>query len=197
MRSTKQRRWRFGDAAMPTNEVVETTAPSIPTRAPSGKAPRGLKYERVGEMIRPALTKVRPEVVDAHLRPDADPLWHGKSGAMKDVKNLCKVEKGKAFKPGKLEVGFLSDEQRLVYNKKNPDAPQIDRAGPVMRVCAGPNKPLLIPIRDFAEATKKAKEIRSCIMEYRPPIAECALEKSGYKKLAIAGMRRKTRKGRR
>jgi hypothetical protein len=116
--------------------------------------------------------------VNSHLSPKAFPYFTGKSLDAPDPKSIpCNPEAGKKkLAKGKLELAFMSEKQREKYNAANPDAPQIPRAGPVIRLCEAQKKPRLLPVEGFEDAYKKSVAFRKCVLKDGKSESACLTE---------------------
>lgn len=116
--------------------------------------------------------------VNSHREADASPVFTSKMLDAKDKKAIpCNPEAGKKkLAKGKLELAFFSEPQRQRYNRENPDAPQIDRAGPVIRLCEAQRKPRLLPVEGFDDAYKKSVAFRKCVLKDGKSESACLTE---------------------
>lgn len=189
-----------------TTTLPEITGQFVPPRGGKGKVSevaRGALLKRAVD-IKPMFFSLNADALDPHLAADSDKVFfHGRSADMEDPTVHCTVEEGKGFKPGKLSLAFLSEAQREKYNRMHPDKPQVERAGPVVRVCAAPGKPLLMPVKGFNDAYEKANRVRDCVLGERNEKGKrpgkgdspeaCAFKVAG-RSLAIAGLRRRKKR---
>lgn len=189
-------------------EAAATTIPDItgrftPPRGGKGKsqeASRGALLKKAVN-IKPMFFSLDKDALDPHLASDSDKVFfHTRSADMEDPTVHCTIEEGKSFKPGKMSLAFLSEAQREKYNRAHPDKPRVERAGPVIRVCAAPGKPLLMPVEGFSDAYDKANRVRDCVLGERNAKGKrpgsgdspeaCAFKVAG-RPLAVAGLRRR------
>lgn len=208
MRSTRRRKSRKLGAA----------AESAPKKAKRSKKPKAAKKERKvvctlpkvkaerrtfekkesvpGAMdIALSFPRVEPKAVDSHLEP-GNAFYTGKM--LDTLQNKpCTPEKGrKGLGKGKLELAFFSGPQSERYNKANPNSPQIQRPGPVLRLCEGISQPRVLPVENFEDALVKAKAFRKCVRADGKSEASCISEVAGGASLGL-GRSPKRRKSRR
>ena len=193
------------------NEPTTTIPPKGRPKFVKGKKGAGSKFQSVSRglllksavRIDPKLFSLDRDALDPHLVATPEAFWHTRSANMQDPTKHCTVEEGKKPKPGKLALAFLSEAQRQAYNRMHPDKPQVLRAGPVLRVCAGLKKPLLMPVENFEDAYEKGNAVRDCVLGHRGSNGKrsggatdtpqaCAIKVAGGP-LAVAGLRSRRR----
>lgn len=128
------------------------------------------KFGKPEEVITVEASVLAPkdDVINAHLHSDGPAFYTSKMIDAKQAKSIpCTVSEDKVLAEGKLELAFFSKPQMERYNKANPDAPQIARPGPVLRMCRGPAQPLVVPVADFEDGLKKGESFRQCVLGKR------------------------------
>jgi hypothetical protein len=160
--------------------------------------PERRKFEKKKDLLTIDVSLSAPDTraVDAHRQAKTFALYTSKMLDAKDKKAIpCNPEAGKkALAKGKLELAFFSEAQRKRYNADNPDAPKLDRAGPIIRLCEGQRKPRLLPVEGFEDAYEKSNAFRKCVLKDGKPESTCIKEIAGSLALGRIPKRRKARR---